>query len=162
MINKVILTGRLTRDIEIRRTNDGTPYTFFTLAVNKRFGNDQTDFVPCVAWRKTAELMENYLNKGALIGVEGTINVFTKRDNGNFETRVNVQVENITFLESRSQSTERTQEKSFSNNNNNQKMTFSNEPSFDQSDVTPPPEEDAFSKPEEVNANNINLDEIKF
>ena len=163
MINKAILTGRLTRDIELKRTNDGTSYTFFTLAVNnRRSGNDQTDFVPCIAWRQTADLMNNYLKKGSLIGVEGRINVYTKQSNGQYDTNVNVQVENLTFLESKSQSSDRTQNKSFGNDNNEQ-MTFSSEPSFSQKEVTPPSvNNESFDEPEKINANNINLEEIKF
>lgn len=163
MINKVILTGRLTRDIELRRTNDGTPYTFFTLAVNNwRGGNQTADFIPCSAWRQTAEMMHNNLKKGALIGVEGRVNTYTKNDNGNNNTIVNILVENITFLESKNQTSGRQQDSNYNNDNNNQQMTFSNEPTFDQSNVTEPANDSSFDRPEEVNANNINLDEIKF
>jgi single-strand DNA-binding protein len=49
MFNKVILIGRLTSDIELRKTNDSIPYTYFTLAVNRQGKSDVTDFVSCVA-----------------------------------------------------------------------------------------------------------------
>jgi len=171
MINKAILTGRLTRDIELRRTNDGTPYTFFTLAVNNRRGqNEQTDFVPCSAWAQVAELMEKYLRKGSLIGVEGKVSVYTKRDDGKFETRVTIQVQDLTFLESKPQYSQSQNESFGSNTNtqNNQELTFANEQTFDQSEVTNfnnninNNNNNTFDKPEEVNANNINLEEIKF
>ena len=159
MINRVILTGRLTTDIELRRTNDGTPYTFFTVAVNRR-NNDQADFISCVAWRQTAELMDNYLKKGALIGIEGRLEVFSRQEEGRYETRTNVQVSNITFLESRNQSSQR---ESSINRNEEEPMTFAQEPSFDQNETTPISQENNNSgKSEEINANNINLDEIKF
>ena len=173
MINRVILTGRITSDIELRRTNDGTPYTFFTIAVNRRSGNDQTDFISCVAWRQTAELMNNYLNKGSLIGVEGRLEVYSRQEEGRYENRTNVQVSNITFLESRAQSEQRSASENYDNQpsqqnqnqNENDSMTFAKEVSFDQTETTPAPASENVEetqKSEEVNANNINLEEIKF
>ncbi len=162
MINRVILTGRLTRDVELRRTNDGTPFTFFTVAVNRRNG-DNTDFISCVAWRQTAELMQQYLNKGALIGIEGRLEVFTQQNNGEYVTRTNVQVTNITFLERKSDSA--STEKSNTNNSaNEQSMTFAGETNIDQTQTTPVNNSGdvEFGKAEEVNANDINLEEIKF
>lgn len=101
MLNKVILIGRLTTDIELRRTNDNIPYAYFTLAVNRPGKSDNTDFVSCVAWRSTAELMNNYLNKGSLIAIEGRLEVFRSEKNGNYETRTNVNVQSVQFLEAR-------------------------------------------------------------
>lgn len=175
MINRVILTGRLTSDVELRRTNDGTPYTLFTLAVNRR-NQDQTDFISCVAWRQTAELMNQYLNKGSLIGVEGSLQVFTQQKDGQYDTRTNVQVSNITFLESRAQAQGRGNinfENNSSNNavqNESQEMTFANENKFDQSETTPvsnqfesnKTESNSFAKASEIDAGDINLDDIKF
>lgn len=104
MLNKVILTGRITADIELRKTNSDIPYTYFTLAVNRPSNNDQTDFISCVAWRGTAELMNNYLKKGSLIAVEGRLEVYRTQSEGSYETRTNVNVQSITFLETRTQS----------------------------------------------------------
>lgn len=76
MINSAVLVGRLTKDIEIRQTTSGSKTTSFTLAVNrtsKKEGQPDADFISCVAWNKTAELMAQYLHKGSLIGVEGRI-----------------------------------------------------------------------------------------
>lgn len=77
MINKVILIGRLTRDPELRRTGQGDAVTSFTLAVNRNYtsrdGQQQTDFINCVVWRKPAENVERYCSKGSLVGVEGRI-----------------------------------------------------------------------------------------
>ncbi len=169
MINKVILTGRLTQDVELRRTNDGTPYAFFTIAVNRR-RQDQTDFIACTAWRQTAELMNQYLNKGSLIGVEGSLQVFSQQKDGKYETRTTVQVSNITFLESKSQAQSRTAEQSFDNinsNNNEQPMSFAGQPTFDQTQTTPvPPQQEqtqSFGQDRgQVNPSDINLEEIKF
>ncbi len=157
MINKVILTGRLTQDVELRRTNDGTPYAFFTIAVNRR-QQDQTDFIACTAWRQTAELMNQYLNKGSLIGVEGSLQVFSQQKDGQYETRTTVQVSNITFLESRAQAQQRTAEQNLNAGSaqNQQPMTFAETPSFEQTQTAP-----AVEQPQ-ANPTDINLEEIKF
>lgn len=76
MINRVVLVGRLTKDPELRRTQSGTSVVSYTIAVNRRSaqpGQPDADFINCVAWNKTAELMAQYLHKGSLIGVEGRI-----------------------------------------------------------------------------------------
>ena len=68
MINKVILMGRLTKDPELRYTNNKTPVCSFTIAVNKGYGEkQQTDFINCVAWNKTAEFVTKYFIKGRMI-----------------------------------------------------------------------------------------------
>lgn len=76
MINRVILVGRLTRDPELRKTQSGASVVSYTIAVNRRvqtLGQPDADFINCVAWNKTADLMAQYLHKGSLIGVEGRI-----------------------------------------------------------------------------------------
>ncbi len=162
MINKVILTGRITQDVELRRTNDGTPYVFFTVAVNRR-NQDQADFIPCTAWRQTAEMMAQYLNKGSLIGVEGSIQVYSQQKDGKYESRTTVQVSNITFLETKAQAEARTAEQNLNAGQNSQPMSFSGQPQVDQTQTTPAPmPEQSFGQAEEVNAADINLEEIKF
>lgn len=75
MLNRSVLVGRLTRDPELRRTANGTPVASFTLAVNRNFknqnGEQQADFIPCVVWNKSAENVDQYCSKGALVGVDG-------------------------------------------------------------------------------------------
>jgi single-strand DNA-binding protein len=77
MINRVILVGRTTKEIDLRATSGNVYVTQFTMAVNRPFtsqnGEKQADFIQCVAWRNQAEFMKNYVKKGALIGVEGRI-----------------------------------------------------------------------------------------
>ena len=74
MINKVILMGRLTRDPEMRHTNSGAPVTSFSIAINSGYGEkQQTDFVNCVAWNKTAEFVAKNFAKGKMIIVIGRI-----------------------------------------------------------------------------------------
>lgn len=75
-MNNVILIGRLTKDVELRKTQSGMSTVSFTLAVSRQFkkeGQPDSDFINCVAWNKTADLMAQYLHKGSLIGVEGRI-----------------------------------------------------------------------------------------
>ena len=76
-MNKVILIGRLTRDVEMKySTNNDTAIARYTLAVNrpfKREGEPEKDFLPCVAFNKTAEFAEKYLAKGMRVAIEGRI-----------------------------------------------------------------------------------------
>lgn len=76
-MNKVILTGRLTKAPEAHTTQSGITRSTFTLAVNRRFknsaGNYDADFLPVIAWRQTAEFCNKYLDKGRMVCVEGSI-----------------------------------------------------------------------------------------
>lgn len=77
MINRVVLVGRLTKDPEFRTTQSGVDVATFTLAVNRNFksknGEQQADFINCVVFRKQAENVNNYLNKGSLAGIDGRL-----------------------------------------------------------------------------------------
>ncbi len=76
-INKVILVGRLTKDIELRKTRNNISVCQFTVAVDKRYSTDQNaskaDFIACIAWKQSAEYLNNYARKGTVISVEGRI-----------------------------------------------------------------------------------------
>ena len=76
-MNNVSLIGRLTKDVEERRTQNGTPVASFTLAVNRRKKEDGADFIPCIAWDKAAETIAKYVHKGDLFGVTGHIQTFS-------------------------------------------------------------------------------------
>ena len=77
MINNVVLVGRLVRDPELKYTGTGLAFMQFTLAVNRKFKNQdgerEADFVNCVIWRQNAENLANWGFKGALLGITGTI-----------------------------------------------------------------------------------------
>jgi single-strand DNA-binding protein len=74
MINKVIIQGRLTKDVELRHTPNGTPVTSFTVAWSEKRGDsEQVLFLPCVAWRNTAEFVSKHFAKGQEIAVEGKL-----------------------------------------------------------------------------------------
>ncbi|MBO4948385.1 MAG: single-stranded DNA-binding protein [Peptococcaceae bacterium] len=78
-MNKVLLIGRLTKDPELRYTQSGTAVASFTLAVNRRFSNQngerEADFINCVAWQKSAEFVANYFRKGQQMALEGRLQV---------------------------------------------------------------------------------------
>lgn len=107
-MNRVCLTGRLTKKLDLRTTQSGTSCTSFTLAVNRRIkaeGQPDADFIRCTAWGKTAEVMCQYLTKGSQIGVEGRIQTGQYEDkNGNTVFTTDVVVENFDFLESKKDS----------------------------------------------------------
>ncbi len=75
--NRVFLIGRLTREPEMKYTASGLAVTTFTLAVDRRYknqqGEKQTDFLRCKAWRQKAEFISSYVPKGRLVAVEGSI-----------------------------------------------------------------------------------------
>ena len=77
MINSVCLTGRLTREVDLKYTANGVAVATFTLAVNRNFKNQngerEADFINCVAWRSSAEYLANFSKKGDLIGLQGRI-----------------------------------------------------------------------------------------
>lgn len=72
-LNNVILVGRLTKDIDLRKTQSNISNCKFTLAVNRRFNNEEADFINCVAWKQSAEYLSNYAKKGTIVSVEGRI-----------------------------------------------------------------------------------------
>ncbi len=123
MLNKVILIGRTTRDVDFRRTSSGTPVATFTLALDNRYvlkdGKPTTDFINCVAWNKTAETMEKYVKKGALIAVEGRIqtrNYENKEGNKVYVTEV--VCENMRMLDTRNSSNNATYLEDYEPSNN--------------------------------------------
>lgn len=80
MINSVVLVGRLTKDIELRRTQSGLSVASFTVACDRRLSQEQknngeqsADFINCVAWRGSADFLGNYAHKGDTVGVEGRL-----------------------------------------------------------------------------------------
>lgn len=113
-MNSVNLIGRLTRDPEVQFTKGGIAYCNLTLAIDRRVkdheGNKQTDFIPCIAWRKTAELCGQYLNKGSQVAIRGELQQENYTDKeGNKRTAYKVMVEEVQFLGSRGESTPRDQ-----------------------------------------------------
>ena len=106
MLNRVILIGRTTKDVDLRRTSSGTAVSTFTLAVENRFvqkdGQNTADFISCVAWNNTAEFMDKYVKKGSLVSVEGRIQTrnYDNKD-GNRIYVTEVVAENVRMLASK-------------------------------------------------------------
>lgn len=104
-MNSCVLIGRTTKDIELRRTGNGTAVASFTLAVNRDFKtNDgqEADFIQCVAWKKTAELLEQYVHKGDRIAVNGSIRTRHYEDShGGTVYVTEVLINHVEFLETK-------------------------------------------------------------
>ena len=103
-MNKVCMIGRFTANPELKKTNSDVSFTRFTIAVNRNFNNQdgmrEADFINCLAWRKTAEIICKYLSKGSQIGLEGRIQTGTYEDkDGNKRQSFDVVVDDITFLD---------------------------------------------------------------
>lgn len=123
MINRVVLAGRPTRNLELRRTKSGTSVCQFNLAVDRNFknknGEREADFISCIAWKKTAEVMSQYVKRGSVIGVDGRIQTrsYDNRD-GQRVYVTEVVVENFSFLGGSDKNGQRNQNKRSSNQNN--------------------------------------------
>ena len=103
MLNHITIMGRLTKDVELRRTNTGTPVASFTLAVDRDFadkqsGEKETDYIEVVAWRNTAEFVSKYFAKGRMAVVSGRLQIrsWTDKDNNKRKT-AEVVADNVYF-----------------------------------------------------------------
>lgn len=128
MINRVVLVGRLTRDVDLRYTQSGNAVGQFNIAVNRNFtnasGDREADFINCIIWRKSAENLSNFTHKGSLVGIDGrlqTRNYENKEGQRVYVTEV--VVDNFSLLDSKAsggasdtQSANRTQNKPQQNN----------------------------------------------
>ena len=103
MINRVVLTGRLTRDPELRYTTTGKAVCNFSLAVDRRFSGGQekeTDFIRIVTWQKLAETCANHLNKGRLVAVDGRLQIRNyETQEGQRREAAEVVADNVVFLD---------------------------------------------------------------
>lgn len=98
-MNNVSLIGRLTKDVEERRTQNGTPVASFTLAVDRRKKEDGADFINCIAWDKAAETIAKYVHKGDLFGVTGYIQTRNYEKDGRMNYFTEVVTTSFQFLE---------------------------------------------------------------
>ena len=107
--NKVILGGRLTADPELKTTTNGNIVTSFSIAVNRRYtktaegqGNQQSDFISCVAWRNQAEFISKYFKKGSSICITGSLQTRTWTDQQNNKRYITeVVVDEVSFVDSK-------------------------------------------------------------
>lgn len=106
MLNHINLMGRLTKDVELRRTGSGVAVASFTIAVDRDFSKDkETDFIDIVAWKNTAEFANNYLSKGRMVVISGRLQIrsWTDKD-GNKRKTAEVVADNIYFADSKKDS----------------------------------------------------------
>ena len=142
MINKVVLVGRLTKEVELKKTNSNVSYCRFTVACSRRVkskveGAPDADFINCIAWNQSAEFLSKYATKGAIVGVEGRITTGSYDKNGQRVYTTDVTAESVRLIGSsgskqKDESTNQTftpkTEPSFSNGTED---TFSNTPSLE-------------------------------
>lgn len=126
MINAVSLTGRLTKDPELRESQNGVAVGNITLAVNRTFtdanGERQADFINCVMFKKTAEIAKQYLSKGSLAGVSGRLQSRSyENKEGQRVFVTEVVVDNLALLETKnSQNQQNGNNQGYNNQQNNQ------------------------------------------
>ena len=107
-MNKIFLIGNLTRDPELTETSSGIAVCTFSIAVNRRQGQEeqQTDFFGCTAWRGLAETVAKYCKKGNKVAVIGSLWIQKYEGNDGVQrTKVNVNVDDIEFLKPKSSET---------------------------------------------------------
>ncbi len=100
MFNVVVIMGRLTSQPELKTSQSGVSVTSFTVAINRQYskGEQQTDFIPCVAWRNNADFITKYFGKGQMIAIKGSLQQRSYQDkNGNNRTTYEVVVESADF-----------------------------------------------------------------
>ena len=101
-MNKVFLSGRLTRDVEVKTTQKGMAWGRTGIAVDRRSKSNEIDFFNLVVWDKPAEIMGKYCFKGSRIAVEGRLQFSQYEDkNGTKKSSVDVIVENFEFMDGR-------------------------------------------------------------
>lgn len=130
MINRAVLTGRLTKEPELRTTQSGLSVAAFNLAVDRQYSNAKgerdTDFISCVIWRKAAENFCNFTSKGSLVGIDGRIQTRNYDDKDGKRVYVTeVVVDNFALLESK-KDRQNANNGSYASNNNNDNYSKSN------------------------------------
>lgn len=102
--NKVILGGRLTHDVELKKTQQGTSVCTFSIAVKRKGEKETTDFINCQAWKNTAEFISQYFKKGNSICVEGSIQNRSYEDRDkNKRTVTEIIVSDAYFVDSKNE-----------------------------------------------------------
>ncbi len=103
MYNKAFLIGRLVRDPEMRMTPTGIPVTRFTIAIDRSLKRDdpnkKTDFIRIVAWRRLAEICNDFLKKGKLVSIEGRLQIDSFEKDGQTRVVADVVADNMQMLD---------------------------------------------------------------
>ena len=103
-MNVISLMGRLTRDPEVKFGQSGKAYCRFSIAVNRPFSKDEADFINCVSFGKTAELIGEYFRKGQQIALVGRLQMNQYESNGEKRTSYDVVVDTFDFIGTKSSS----------------------------------------------------------
>ena len=110
MINRTVLVGRLTKDVEVKKTGSGTSMARFTLACDRMKRKDEqeakADFIGCLAWSQSADFLGQYGKKGMLIGVDGRIQTGSYEKDGQTHYTTDVVCDTVKVLESKKASSE--------------------------------------------------------
>lgn len=115
-MNSVALTGRMARDPEVRYTDGGVSISRFTVAVNRRKREDPADFISCIAFGKTAELIEKYFHKGMRIGLNGRIQTGSyENKEGRKVYTTDIIAEAVEFLDNKSDGNAQPEQKADAN-----------------------------------------------
>jgi len=122
-MNLVILSGRMTKKIELKSTQNGKSVGKFSLAVQNAYDKEKADFIDCVIWDNQAETLEKYTDKGSKISIEGRLSVRTWEDNDkNKRKTTEVIVERFEFLDSKKKEDKSEEEESYRDKNNGEDM----------------------------------------
>lgn len=98
-MNLIILTGRLTKDTELKKSSKDKAYCRFSIAVDRPYRTEEVDFVNCIAFGKTAELVDQFFNKGKKIGVQGQLRMNKFEKDGEKRTSYDVVCDSIEFMD---------------------------------------------------------------
>lgn len=104
-MNKVVLMGRITKDLELRKTKSDKSVCEFTLATN-RVGSEDADFISCMVWNQQAENLCKFQGKGSLIAVFGELRTDSYEIEGQKRYKTYVLVSNVEFLSKKTESTQ--------------------------------------------------------
>lgn len=128
MLNHITIMGRLTRDVELRRTGSGVAVASFTVAVDRDYSKDsekETDFIDCVAWRQTGEFVSKHFKKGSMIVVSGRLQIRSWNDkDGNKRRTAEVVADNVYFGEAKNSNSTPQNGNNFANYGNNSAGQF--------------------------------------
>lgn len=136
MINQVVLVGRLTKDPEIKYTQNNVANVRFTVAVNRQFtdkhtGERQADFITCVSWRDQAENLARFQKKGSLLGITGRIETGSyQAQDGSTRFTTDIVCDSIQYLEPRGGNNGNHAHQNSQPNQSANSGGFNNEPSF--------------------------------
>lgn len=110
-MNSVNLTGRLTKNPELKSSQGGKPTVAFTIAVKKKYKKDaEPDYIYCRAWEHTAEFIEKYVRQGDLVGVNGRIETYKTEKDGKKLTNIEIVVEDFELLAKKKEDTKEADE----------------------------------------------------